>query len=89
MSAWRLRLAAGAQRSLGGLPERVAAAIVEFMLGPLVEEPRRVGKPLSRELAGYWAARRGPYRIVCRIDQEAGTVDVVRIDHRSQLYRRR
>ncbi len=53
------------------LPESVAAAIVEFMLGTLGDAPRRVGHPLQRELAGLWAARRGPYRVIYEIDDEA------------------
>src|SRR5580658_3934074 len=45
------------------------------------------GKPLTRELAGYQFARRGAYRVVYRIDDAARTVHVVRIDHRSSVYR--
>lgn len=89
MSAWRLHLAASVRRSLDGLPEKAAAAVVEFTLGPLLEEPRRVGKPLSRELTGYLAARRGPYRVVYRLDEKTGTVKVVRLDHRAAVYRPR
>ena len=85
--AWRLLVAPAAERTLARLPERVAAAIVEFMVGPLLEEPRRVGKPLQRELEGYWSARRGAYRLVYRIDGKASTLRVVRIDHRADVYR--
>lgn len=70
-----------------GLPEHVAAAVIEFMTGPLVENPHRVGKKLRRELAGVWAARRGTYRVLYRIDDEVGEVVVVRIDHRRDVYR--
>lgn len=35
-----------------GLPDPVAAAVIEFMTGPLVANPRRVGKMLRRELTG-------------------------------------
>ncbi len=85
---WDLRVAASAERSLARLPEGVAAAIVEFMVGPLCEEPERVGKPLQRELGGYRSARRGAYRIVYRLD-EAHVVRVLRIEHRSNVYRLR
>lgn len=85
--AWRLLVAPAAERTLARLPERVASAIVEFMVGPLIKEPRRVGKPLQRELEGYWSARRGAYRLVYRVDHEASTVRVVRIDHRADVYR--
>jgi mRNA-degrading endonuclease RelE of RelBE toxin-antitoxin system len=86
---WHLALAPSAERVLARLPERIAPAIVEFLVGPLLEAPERVGKPLQRELAGYWSARRGAYRIVYRLDHDAQTVRVVRIEHRSDVYRPR
>ena len=89
MTPWELVVAAPATRSLDRLSEGVAAAIVEFMLGPLVEQPTVVGKPLRRELTGYWSSRRGSYRIVYRLEYEDHRVIVVRIEHRSDVYRRR
>ncbi len=86
---WELRVAASAERQLGRLPERIAAAVVEFMLGPMCENPRRVGHPLQRELAGLWSARRGAYRVVYEIEDETRTVTALRIDHRSDVYRPR
>ncbi|MGO9964208.1 MAG: type II toxin-antitoxin system RelE family toxin [Acidimicrobiales bacterium] len=86
---YRLVVTATAERSIARLPESVAAAIVEFMLGTLVDAPRRVGHPLQRELAELWAARRGPYRVIYEIDDEAEAVTVLRIDHRADIYRRR
>ena len=86
---WRLEVAASAERALARLPEAVAAAVVEFMVGPLVESPKVVGKPLRRELEGYWSARRGAYRVMYRLDDSAETVVVVRIEHRADVYRRR
>lgn len=86
--AYELRLAASAERTLARLPEFAAAAIVEFVTGPLLENPRRIGKPLGLELLGYHSARRGPYRILFRIE-EPDVVHVVRIDHRADVYRSR
>ncbi|MDA8281010.1 MAG: type II toxin-antitoxin system RelE/ParE family toxin [Actinomycetota bacterium] len=87
--AWRLSIAASAERSLDRLPPKIATATVEFMLGPLVEAPRRVGHPLQRELAGLWSARRGAYRIVYELNEAELVVNVVRIDHRADVYRPR
>jgi mRNA interferase RelE/StbE len=84
---YRLHVAATAERSLARLPEGVAAAIVEFMVGALVDTPCRVGHPLQRELAGLWSARRGPYRVVYEIDDDEWVVRVLRIDHRADIYR--
>ena len=69
------------------LPEAVAAAVIEFMTGPLVENPRRVGKMLRRELEGIWSARRGTYRVLYRINDQVDEVVVLRIDHRRDVYR--
>jgi mRNA-degrading endonuclease RelE of RelBE toxin-antitoxin system len=89
--AYRLSLAPAARRTLTegpplGLPLAVAAAVMEFVTGALLDNPQRVGKPLTRELHGYHAARRGAYRVVYRIDDPRRTVHVVRIDHRADVY---
>jgi mRNA-degrading endonuclease RelE of RelBE toxin-antitoxin system len=87
--AWRLSIAASAERSLERLPPKIATAAVQFMLGPLVEAPRRVGHPLQRELTGLWSARRGAYRIVYELNEAELVVNVIRIDHRADVYRSR
>jgi mRNA interferase RelE/StbE len=85
------RVAPSAAQALERLPEAVAAAVVEFLTGPLLEEPRRVGKPLARQLTGYYSARRGAYRVVYAIEEMTGErsslVLVVRIEHRADVYR--
>ena len=86
---WELVVAPSAERILRRLPEKIAAAMVEFMLGPLVDDPRRVGHELHRELAGLWSARRGAYRIVYEFDERGREIRVLRIDHRADVYRLR
>ena len=69
------------------LPEAVAAAVIDFITGPLLLEPKRVGRELRNELAGIHSARRGTYRILYRINDDERTVTVIRIDHRRDVYR--
>jgi mRNA-degrading endonuclease RelE of RelBE toxin-antitoxin system len=71
-----------------GLPEAVAAAVIEFLTGALIRNPHRVGKPLRGQLAGIHSARRGTYRVLYRIHETAREVVVLRIDHRKDAYRR-
>ena len=78
-----------ARRALSRLPEKVATAVVEFAYGSLAANLHRVGKPLRLELSGLHSARRGDYRVVYRIDDDARRVDVLAIEHRSDVYRRR
>ena len=69
------------------LPEAVAFAVVDFITGALLDNPRRVGAPLRGALEGVWSARRGTYRVLYRVDDESKEVIVLRIGHRRDVYR--
>lgn len=85
---YELVVARSAGRALAEqLPEAVAAAVIDLITGPLLELPRRVGRPLGRELTGLWSARRGTYRVIYRIDDATSDVVVLRIDHRRNACR--
>ena len=72
------------------LPEDVAAAAVDFITGPLLQAPYRVGKPLRNELAGFHSARLGTqWRVLYRIDESKRVVIVQDIQSRGTAYRRR
>lgn len=88
MSAFALQTSPAADRTLERLPGAVAAAIVEFITGPLLDDPYRIGKPLREPYAGLYCARRGAYRVMYQV-REPGLVLVVRIDHRADIYRPR
>ena len=80
---------APARRALARLPEKAAAAAVEFLYGSLAANPHRVGKPLKLGLDWLHSARRGDYRVIYRIDDQHRRVDVMAIEHRSDIYRPR
>ncbi len=85
---YRLVVARSAARALSEmLPEPVAAAAFEFITGVLLENPRRLGKPLRAPLDGKWSARRGQYRVIYRINEGESVVEVLQISHRSDAYR--
>jgi mRNA interferase RelE/StbE len=85
---YELVVASPAARALAEeLPEAVAVAVIDLITGLLLDEPRRVGRELRYELAGIWAARRGTYRVLYRIDDTRREVTVIRIDHRRDVYR--
>jgi mRNA-degrading endonuclease RelE of RelBE toxin-antitoxin system len=88
---YELGTAPPARRALAyGLPPEVAAAAAEFITGPLLVNPQRVGKPLADELAGIYSARLGrDWRILYEIDNERHTVIVLDIRTRSTAYRAR
>lgn len=85
---YELVLTPPARRALTDtLPEAVATAVIDFVTTALIEQPRRVGKPLRGNLHGIWSARRGTYRILYRVNDEIHEVIVLRIDHRRDVYR--
>lgn len=87
-SPYELVLTPPAVRAIrSGLPEAVAAAVIEFLTGAVVDNPHRVGKPLRGELTGIHSARRGTYRVLYRINDERREVVILRIDHRKDVYR--
>jgi mRNA interferase RelE/StbE len=81
---YRLRISRPAARSLAEvLPAKAATAAHAFITGPLLDNPRRVGKPLNPPLDPAWSARRGDYRVLYLIDDAARTVEVTAVRHRS------
>ncbi len=74
-------------RHLDQLPTRIRSAVNETILGSIAENPQRAGKPLRGELEGLYSARRGEFRVIYEIDDEARVVLVHRAQHRRRVYR--
>lgn len=87
MRLHEVRISARAERDLLRLPEKIGAACLTFIFGPLSEQPYRLGGALRGQFAGLRSAHRGSYRIVYRIDDDATRIDIIHIDHRRHVYR--
>lgn len=88
-SRYEIEWTRSALRRLDRIPEKAAAACIEFVYGPLAENPRRVGRELRLDLAGRHSARRGDFRVIYEIDDTAGVIAIIAVDHRSDVYRPR
>jgi len=87
---YTLVLSSTARRQLAeSLPEAIAFAAHDFIVGPLLENPQRVGKPLSGPLGDRYSARRGTYRIIYRVDVQTRVVTLIQVAHRRDVYRSR
>jgi mRNA interferase RelE/StbE len=87
---YELIVAPTARRQLAEeLSESVAFAAYEFITGPLLENPHRVGKQLRPPLDDRHSARRGTYRVIYRIDEGKRRVAVVGVFSRADAYRPR
>jgi mRNA interferase RelE/StbE len=76
-------------RHLNRLPKKVRAAVIEAIFGTIAQNPQRAGKALRGELEGLRSARRGDFRIVYEIDEDARVILVHRAQHRRAAYRPR
>ena len=65
------------RRILGFLRQRIATR----------EDPRRLGHALTGARTGLWRYRIGPYRLISRIEDSRVVVLVLRVGHRSEIYR--
>ncbi|MFL5911524.1 MAG: type II toxin-antitoxin system RelE family toxin [Gaiellaceae bacterium] len=84
---YRVRYTRSARRALTDeLPLHIVDAVLALLDGDLAVEPRRVGKPLRPPLEGTWSARRGTYRILYQIDDEARSVTVTAVEARVDAY---
>jgi mRNA interferase RelE/StbE len=85
---YRVTLAGPAIQALEfKLPPKIAEAVWAFIIGPLAENPYRVGKKLRPPLDFAYVARRGEYRILYQIDGDQVLVEVIDIRHRAKAYR--
>jgi mRNA interferase RelE/StbE len=87
--AWTIDYLTSAKRELRKLDRQVASRIVDYMDGRIaaMENPRSLGAALVGSKDRLWRYRVGDYRIVCEIHDARLIVLVVRIGHRSDIYR--
>jgi mRNA interferase RelE/StbE len=86
--SYELHTTSAVRRALSEtLPEAIAAAAYEFITGPLLADPHRIGKRLLPPMDDRFSARRGTYRVIYRIDNKARVVTVVDVAHRRDTYR--
>jgi len=50
-------------------------------------DPCDLGKAMTGDKAGLWRYRIGDYRLICRIDDDADLILVLRVAHRKEAYR--
>jgi mRNA interferase RelE/StbE len=88
---FELRITGPVARAIAGrLPEKIAAAVHEFITITLLENPHRLGKRLLLPpYEGTWSARRGSYRVLYEIDEVNRIVLVTAVEHRADAYRSR
>lgn len=85
--SYSIVLSPAARKSLARLPAEIAARIIT-KISPLAENPRPPGAVALQGVKGDLRLRVGDYRIIYRVEDDSQVVRVVKIAHRSEIYRR-
>lgn len=87
--AWRIEVTPAAAKELRKLDRQVARRIGAYLedLVTTCGDPRQRGKGLAANWAGLWRYRVGDHRVICQLEDDRLLVLVVRIAHRSEVYR--
>ena len=89
-SAWTVEFADSAAKQLRKLDQSVARRIVAFLRERVATaaDPRSLGAALKGdELGQFWKYRVGDHRVIAEIRDREIRVVVVRLGHRSAVYR--
>lgn len=86
MPDYRVDIADRALKEAMALPAEVRKRLVHAM-DDLSKDPR---PPAAKRLTGHpgYRVRKGNYRILYTIDEEARTIRIYRLGHRKDVYRR-
>ena len=88
--AWTIDYATAARTQLDRLDRPVAQRIIAYLERAVTEpeNPRVRAEMLrGRRYGGLWRYQVGDYRVICDIRDETLVVVVVKVGHRSQVYR--
>lgn len=87
--AWQIEFTPEAEKQLSKIDRQSAKRIINFLSERIAptEDPRTFGKSLRGVLREFWRYRVGSYRVICKIEDDRLLVLVVRVAHRSDVYR--
>jgi mRNA interferase RelE/StbE len=84
MTVWRVVYSETSLKQARSLSPSIKP-VVKSRIEELQKDPY-VGKPLERELAGYYSYRAKRFRIIYKIDHPTQTVEIHYVGHRKDVY---
>jgi mRNA interferase RelE/StbE len=90
--AWRIEFDRAAERDLKRLDPPQRKRILSFLSERVarLENPRSIGEALRGATLGeFWKYRVGDFRIIVLIEDDRLLVLVLRLGHRSEVYKRK
>lgn len=86
---WTVEFDDRARKELRKLDKKLQKDILKYLRERIAvdADPRRFGKPLSYDKHGLWRYRVQDARIVCRIEDNALFILVIRVGNRKEIYK--
>jgi len=84
--AWTVQFAAAAEKTLLKVDPPVARRIIKKLEQIASGGPRSIGEALQGDERA-WRCRMGDWPVICDLADASRTINVVRIGHRSDVYR--
>lgn len=87
---WKIEYDRRVLKDMKKLDQNVQRQILDYFDECITPSPhpRRFGTSLKSPFTGLWRYRIGDYRAICRIEDEKLVVLVVRVAHRSRVYKK-
>jgi mRNA interferase RelE/StbE len=88
VAGYRLLIKPSAKKEIEALGQKSNRQRIVSQIAALASEPRPTGCEKLAGAQGRYRIRQGPFRVVYAVDDTARTVEVVKVGHRREVYRR-
>ena len=88
MAGYRLLIKPSAAREIEAVGQKKDRQRIVEAIGSLSGDPRPAGSEKLAGIEGRYRVRRGNFRVVYAVDDTARTVEIVKVGHRREIYRR-
>ena len=88
MAGYRLLIKPSAKKEIEALGQKRDRQRIVSQIAALASEPRPTGSEKLAGAEGLYRVRRGQFRVLYAVDDAARTVEVIRVGHRREVYRR-
>jgi mRNA interferase RelE/StbE len=88
--AWTIEFDPRVEKELRNIGPIAARRILDYLRNrvAVLDDPRKLGKPLKGQFTELWRYRVGDYQVVCELRHGALVILVVRVGHRKKVYRK-
>ena len=84
---WSVIFAPKCLKKFKKMDKHIQKKISKYIDERVLPDPHNLAEPLSDDLVGFHRFRFANYRLICKIEENELTVLLVKIDHRSTVYK--